>query len=89
MEKQHLEEAWAKIKIQYGGHISTLRRRFEAIVQSISGLLLCCSFWHLKPKKGAYQNEITVNSLHGHLLIKSIFAFAQINDIRAEAIWQL
>lgn len=44
MERRHLQEAWAWIykfnNNYYGGHISTLQRCCEAIVQSFCGLLI-------------------------------------------------
>ena len=71
----------SNLQIQYGGHISTLQRRCKAIVWSFCGLLICYSFWQLKPKKGTLQKKLTGNSLHSHLLEKLFFAFASERSI--------
>jgi len=78
----------SNLQIQYGGHISTLRRHYEAIVRSFSGLLICYLFRQLKPKKGTLQKKLTVNSLHCHLLKKSLFpiAFDRSYDLLVEAL---
>lgn len=43
------------------------------IVLSFCGLLTSCSLWQLKPKKGSLQKQLSVNTLHSHLLEKSSF----------------
>lgn len=53
MERRHLQEAWAwiyKFNNYYGGHISTLQRCCEAIVQSFCGLLIIIMLFILTTK---------------------------------------
>lgn len=37
--------------------------------------MVCCSFWQLKLKKGSLQKQLTVNTLHSHLLKKKRFFY--------------
>ena len=50
-----------------------------AIVWSFCGLMTGYSFQQVKPKKGTLQKQLTVNTLHSHLLKKS-FLYLNLTD---------